>query len=384
MHFRRFCVSCGCLVGLVSIVMTLASCGSGVPAVPFLGPSLPPPPGSGGTGSQSSESSVVLSAGLSMLQVADIDTLSTEPVLSDSVIEPFDAVYELETAAGEEFSFTITARVPGNTGVLRLEVHHLAAGDDPIFTGVQSFATEGVNVSAAGLVSMNSFLLVTGDGFSQITIDGAVTRDQIFSIEVPNSSMTDEDDRSIGIRLTVGEATVINQAEQSATVTADAEFSKLVYSSDSYQFGLPTIAVSGDRYSFAAYDGDGADAYNWSQRKRVWFQYDQASDSLTGGEDQAVYSYGSSWRDQEIAALNNVLCIASINEIGTVTVDISLDRGASFSLSESFSGNADLWGARLVQIAISPAYTIGIAYWRTVGNWEDWDNIESELVFMEA
>ncbi len=317
---------------------------------------------------------VTLAAGMSELQPASSDTLTPTINLSRLSVNSLQRVYELETPAGTDFAFSVVARGLGNTGLTRVSVAHAAANGLAPNTGVESIAANGMVLEASGLNYRGDWLDATGDGFSRITFRGNISNEQVVVVSVPRAN----DVINIGVRLRIGNQSAINVIVPAIAGTPPGMTSQTIFSSDSWQFGLPAIAVSGDRYSVAAYDGDPTQS-SYTTRKRQWLQYDAQTSAVTGGNADCASPDAGFWRDQEIAAEGNVLAVVYTGN-GEVRADISLDRGATFPIQQALnSGNC--WGQRLVQAAISNNYTLGCLFWRTVGSSS---NPRSELVLIEA
>jgi hypothetical protein len=127
-------------------------------------------------------------------------------------------------------------------------------------------------------------------------------------------------------------------------------------------FGLPTIAVSGDRTSIVCYEGDRATPRN-ATRFEMRLQHEAASGLVTGGGSQESSPDSGHWRDHEIAALYNVLAL--VNSGGNLTVKLSFDRGADFGQEVVLDRAPANYRARLVNLAMAADYTLGIAWWRS-------------------
>ncbi len=317
---------------------------------------------------------VTLAAGLAELQPAAIDTLSGSVDLSRFGASAFDRVYELETGAGSDFSFNVVARGEGNFGLTRLSVGHVRSNGLALSGGIESLVAAGMTVDAPGLDNRGDMVDVNGDGFARVTIRGNISGEQVLIVQVPRLS----DVLNIGIRIGIGADSEINLRDGQTEGARPGATWQDVYSSDSVQFGLPAIAVSGDRYSLAAYDGD-PNSPSYSTRNRVWMQVDAQTGNITGGMQDSMSADSLFWRDQEIAALGNVLAVAYIGG-GTIQAEVSLDRGASFPIVQAVDP-LPAWGLRLVQIAIAQDYRLGVLYWR---NEFQGNNPRSELVLVEA
>lgn len=317
---------------------------------------------------------VTLAAGMTELQPAPNDTLSPTINLSRLGVSSLQRVYELETPANTDFAFAVVARGFGNAGLTRVSVAHAADNGITPSTGVESIAASGMVLEGQGMNYRGNWLDVSGDGFSRVTIRGNILAGQALVISAPLENGV----LNIGVRVSIGNQSPINIIVPGLAGTHPAMTSTTVFSSDCWQFGLPAIAVSGDRYSLVAYDGAGSTAA-YAPRKRQWLQYDAQLGVVTGGSADCPSYDSGFWRDQEVAALGNVLTVVYTGN-GEVRVDISLDRGATFAIQQVLNIGS-CWGQRLVQAAISDNYTLGCLFWRTVGSGS---NPRSELVLVEA
>ena len=318
-----------------------------------------PPPTNPGPGTINT-SDVTLAAGMAELQPATSDTLTGNVNLGRLNVADLERVYELETPAGTDFSFTVVARAGGNSGLTRLSVAHAKANNMTPTNGVESIAAEGMQLESVGMANRGDWLDISGDGFARVTIRGRVSTEQVLLVQVPRLNDTVD----IGVRIRIGNPSIINIANGGTSGTRPGMNSQTIYSSNSWQFGLPAIAVSGDRLSIASYDGDPAQT-GYATRRRQWLQLNSQTGVVNGGHADCGSADTGFWRDQEIAAEGNVLAVAYTGN-NQVRMDVSLDRGASFPIQQVI--NTGGWGQRLVQAAIASDYTLGCLYWRTTGS----------------
>jgi hypothetical protein len=299
-------------------------------------------------------SEVALSAGLSEITPSATDTLSGSVNLSRFGIATFTRTYELESPAATDLAFTVVARARGNSGAVSVSVAHVANDGVVPTSGAESLGDAGLNMQAPAMVYQGNFVRAEGDGFVRVHFSGRINASQVLLFRVPLDGVT----QNIGVRINIGASSVINvggviqNARPMLSVTD-------VYSSESPLFGLPAIAVSGDRYTIVAYDGNSNFA-----RRRQWLQVAAATGSVTGGDGDCSALDTGYWRDQEIAALGNVIAIVYTGD-GQVRADVSLDRGGSFPIQSVLDSGLG-WSWRLVQAAISGDYKIGCLFWRTV------------------
>jgi len=266
------------------------------------------------------------------------------------------ATYELTTPADAPFAFDLISRAEGNAGAVRLSI------SQPALDSPESIARAGVVVHASGASRRDAWLDAHGDGFVRVTLSGAITADQLFDIEVETGGEVIR----AQLRLRLGPASGINLESPSRGTYGGILGEQTIYSSNSWRFGLPTAARSGDRTSIVVYEGDQVDPYRF-ERYEMRLQHDAATGAVTGGGEPEFSPDLGHWRDHEIAALFNVLALVRSGEDG-VTLKLSFDRGATFAQTRAFTGPG-----RLVQIDMALDYTVAIAFWR-----------ESELVLVEG
>lgn len=287
-------------------------------------------------------------------------------------------VYRLETPIDRDFRFSLVASRAGNAGETTVNIAHKNADQEVPTGGIETMLVEGVRVESPGAASDGTWMRTSGDGFARVNITGRIERPQTLIVEVPQPDGSMD---VVAVEIEVGDESEINVDEP---VVGDGvvESEATIFSSDSWQFGLPAIGVSGDRYSVATYDGENFNGFGFvaNERYRRWIQYNATTDEVTGGLGNSSWD-GGFWRDQEVAALGNVLAVVYTGS-GAVRADVSLDRGASFPISQELDQTS--WGQRLVNVAIGPDYTLGMIYWRTQDTSNDWRNIRNELVLVEA
>ncbi len=323
---------------------------------------------------------VALAAGMSEIEPETQDTITSQVSsarLASLGITGFDQVYKLTTPLQSGFSFSAVGTSFGNIGRTELQIAHIEAGGQVPTFGAESIAVEGVMLDGPGLVYEGEWIRIIGDGFARLDLRGEIEQEQVFAIRAPNQN---GGFFTIGVRMQLAAFPSAINLEPIA-VEDEILTETCIYSSDSWHFGLPAIAVSGDRYSVVTYDGN-PDNPNSYDRKRRWLQYEPATGDVSGGEATSASFDTGFWRDQEIASRGNVLGIVYTGD-GVVRLDLSLDRGASFPIlhyvdeSNGFSS----WGERLVQVEIASDYTLGILYWAQRG---DFTQPKSQLLLVEA
>ncbi len=284
-------------LALALFVATFTGCSDGS----SLGGSVTPPP----VGAQTRQVQTAVAAGMKSLNPDATDTISEQVNLTQLNVGEIDRAYTLTTPADQDFSFSVVASRLGNAGETRVTLAHAKDGTAIPVTGPESLTAAGLRIDAPGISTIGSKVDIAGDGFARVNISGRITDDQILVIEVPQP---EGDPEVIGIKIEVGPPSEINPDPSPVDGEAESDVDTVIYSSDSWQFGLPAIGVSGDRYTVVTYDGDRDDPNNYDRFRR-WLQYDTATELVSGGTAESVSNDYGFWRDQEIAGLGNVIAI---------------------------------------------------------------------------
>ena len=269
-----------------------------------------------------------------------------------------DATYDLTTPAGEPFQFEAVSRRPGNAGEVVVSVAHGSDDGNTPVGGPQSIAGVGIVPSGSGAVNAAPWMEARGDGFGRIGLRGAVTRPQVLVVRTQAGSRRS----TVLVRVSIGAPSAINLAARNGTDYPGVLDARTLYSSNSWMFGLPTAAVTGDRTTVVAYEGDRADPSLY-RRYEMRLQVDGGG-VVTGGASEEASEDSGNWRDHEVAALYNVLALV---HSGTETVDlrISFDRGATFAQEKILDRAAGGWSPRLAQLAMAADYTLAAVFWKT-------------------
>lgn len=282
-----------------------------------------------------------------------------------------DALYDLTSPAGEPFAVNLLARGQNNTGAVRVSLAHVTDGGSVPAVGVRSISDAGILPSGAGVLDRAPWLDARGDGFSRLTLRGSITRDQelLVQAETPRGL------ENALVRIRIGARSRINVETQGPINAPFVIDQRTIYSSDSWMFGLPTCAVSGDRTSVVVYEGNDGD--EWSgQRYEMRIQVDDAGNVTGGASDETSDDHGS-WRDHELAGLFNVLAVAHSGD-QDVKVRLSFDRGATFPQEETLASGQPQHRQRLIQTAMAADYTLAVVFWRAR------NDAISELVLIEG
>lgn len=264
-----------------------------------------------------------------------------------------EANYRLTTPADTPFAFDLVSWSAGGGGIAAVAVVHLADGD-------RVPAGDGTSLAAAGIVPNGRALRVgngrveaRGDGFVRLSLQGRIERDQLLAVTSDTGAIT-------LVELRLGDRSPINRQPRDGQPQPDVVARHTIYSSDSMSFGLPTIAVSGDRTSIVCYEGDRQAAFG-DRRYEMRLQHDAATGAVTGGGSVETSADTGYWRDHEVAALHNVLAVVRAEADG-VRVRLSFDRGATFAQVVELPVGAVQ--ARLVQTAIAADYALAVVCWR--------------------
>ena len=328
------------LSAAVCLAVLFAGCGGG---------------GGGGGGGPTGDAALLLAAGPNALDTSP-DSFTGTLDLAGLDVGSIDAVYDFTTPAGEPFVFDVLSRGDANTGTVRISVAH--AADDGIRPagGPETMARAGVVASASGTTRRAAWLDAQGDGFARVTMRGEIERDQVFVVEAE----TEVGKTTAAVRVRIGPESEINTAARPESDYPGVKDEATLYSSNSWTFGLPTIAVSGDRTSVVCYEGDIADARLWD---RYEFRLQHGPDGVHGGGSISTGPDTGHWRDHEIAALYNVLAVVR-SGTENVSVKLSFDRGATFAQEEVLASGTPGYFARLVQIAMAEDYTTAVLFWQ--------------------
>jgi len=287
------------------------------------------------------------------------DTTVIEPT---ATVEPHDGLgrlgvtevqntYRVTTPAGEPFSFDVVGWQPGTAGEAKLAVAHVRDGET-FPTDASSLAAAGIVVTGRGLVTRTPWFESNGDGLVRMNVHGRISADQTIAVETGDGS-------TIVLDIDVGPRSVINRPSAENPDDDGVVSRQTIYSSDSPLFGLPTVAVSGDRTSIVCYEGDRG--VEQQQRYEMRLQHDAVTQAVTGGGSVSMSADTGFWRDHEIAALHNVLAVVRSESDG-VKVRLSYDRGATFA--QDVTLGAEIAQSRLVQVAMAADYSLAIAFWK--------------------
>ncbi len=266
-----------------------------------------------------------------------------------------EAHYRLTTPAGEPFSFELVSWTPRAAGGTAVSVAHVSDGGHAPSGGVESLAAAGIVPLGTGLQTGSGWLAANGDGFVRLTLTGKIDRDQVLAVNAWTSGIT-------LVEVAIGPRSAINQLATQVPTHPGVVSRETIYSSDAWGFGLPTIAVSGDRTSIVAYEGNRVHGMS-PDRYEMRMQHDRITGAVTGGGAVETAADTGHWRDHEVAALYNVLCVAR-SEYDGVRVRFSFDRGATFA--QEVELDAGLGPSRLVQVAMAADYTLAVAHWCSV------------------
>ncbi len=315
---------------------------------------------------------LVLAAGLDSVDPATAADWTAEVDLDRLGWSEFDTAFDLTTPSGEPFAFELISRAEANQGIVRLSIAHARDGAATPGIGPESLAEAGIVPSASGTTSNGEWLDAHGDGFARFTVRGNIERDHIIAVEADDG---DGRTRAL-VRVRIGPSSEINAAAGSGGDYPDVVEEATLYSSDSFSFGLPTIAVSGDRTSIVCYEGDRADPRTYA-RFEMRMQVDHESGEVTGGGSAEISPDSGHWRDHEIAGLYNVLALVGSGGDRT-HLKLSFDRGATFTQAEEFGPATRGFRPRLATLAMAADYSLAVLYWRS--------NVDgtSDLVLVEG
>ncbi len=265
-----------------------------------------------------------------------------------------EAHYELTTPANTPFAFELVSWRSDASGFATVTATHVSDGGvEPAANGL-SLAMAGMLPLGQGLWSQGRQTAVWGDGLARLSIRGSIEQNQILAVSEGGTGV-------VVVEINIGQASAINRMPSTEPEVTSVVSRDTIYSSPSWQFGLPAVAVSGDRTSIVCYEGSRV-AGNSDRRYELRLQHDRTTGAVTGGGTEAVSADSGQWRDHEIVALYNVLGVVR-SEVDGVHVRLSFDRGATFA--QEVHVLPGLTQARLVQAAMAADYSLAIAAWRT-------------------
>jgi len=280
--------------------------------------------------------------------VLDLTTLTADRV---------ENYYRLTTPAGEALRFELVAWSAAGAGTSMITVQHVRDGATEIHDDPVSLARAGLMPTAPNLINDGRRVQATGDGMVRVVVQGRITQDQVLVVQSDTSG-------AVVVEIAIGAASEINRDPGTEPDVPGVIARDVVYSSDSWAFGIPTVATSGDRTSIVCYEGDRLNPVGLG-RYELRLQHTAATGTVTGGGTANSASDQGVWRDHEIVALHNVLGVVR-SEASGVRVRLSFDRGASFGqdvqVLEGFSQS------RLVQAAMAADYSLAIGVWRAAAN----------------
>jgi hypothetical protein len=315
--------------------------------------------GGGGGGDPIQAAPLVVAAGMLPIDPAPVDNVSRIVDLGRLELTGVTQVYEMTTPEGEPFSFDLLTRGEGNEGQVRVSLAH--AADDGVAPagGPETLGFAGIVPTANGASGHEEWFDAFGDGFARITVSGAIETDQVLAIECE----TPDGDVTALIRVRIGPESPINVAPRGSTDYAGVLDLDTIYSSNSYQFGMPVCAISGDRTTIVTYEGDGSDPYRYD-RYELRLQHDRTTDLVTGGASQESNPDYGNWRDHEVAALFNVLALVHCGS-SEVTLRLSFDRGATLGQTATLARAGPDGATHLAAIEMAADYTLAVAFWQS-------------------
>ncbi|MCC7061537.1 MAG: hypothetical protein IT456_01960 [Planctomycetes bacterium] len=276
------------------------------------------------------------------------------------------AIYRVTTPANTPFAFDLVAWDAAANGFATVSIAHASDGGAVPTGGPESLAAAGLIPSGPGLFGDGPWMAASGVQTARLTLQGSIERSQAIAVQTPGGD-------AILVAVEIGPRSVINQVEPVLPDHPSITSRETIYSSDAWNFGMPTVAVSGDRTSVVAYEGDRTNAMSY-ERYEMRMQHDRATQSVTGGGSQETSADAGTWRDHEIAALYNVLAVVhSGDEVAELR--LSFDRGATFAQTAELAHG--IGQTRLVQVGMALDYSLAVVFWQET-------NVGLELVLIEG
>ncbi len=264
-----------------------------------------------------------------------------------------DEYYRLTTPANTPLRIDVATWTPGARGAAVVALDHVRDGDAATGGDARSLTRAGLLATGNGMATDGQRIAASGDGFARLSVSGRIARSQRLVVrgEGPGVTLVD---------VAIGPASEINRPPNVEPEVPGVVSRTTLYSSDSWQFGLPAIAVSGDRSSIVCYEGDLANQ-NSARRYELRLQHDRQTGAVTGGGTIETSADSGQWRDHEIVALYNVLGVVR-SEADGVRVRLSFDRGATFGQDVQVLPTSER--TRLVQAAMAGDYSLAVTAWR--------------------
>lgn len=265
-----------------------------------------------------------------------------------------EAHYRLTTPADAPLQFELVSWRTDIAGIAEIAINHVKDGQNEVVGDHLSLARVGLIPLGQGLSSDGEWTRASGSGFVRLTIQGRITANQVLAVHTEGTGVA-------VVEIAIGAASPINRVPGTEPELPSVIARDTILSSDSWQFGTPTVAVSGDRTSVVCYQGDLASPTS-PQRYEQRLQHDVTTGAVTGGASLLSAGDYAYWRDHEIVALYNVLGVVRSEPDG-VRVRLSFDRGATFA--QEVAVLPGFSQSRLVQAAMAADYSLAIAAWRT-------------------
>ena len=283
----------------------------------------------------------------------------------------FDRYYRLTTPANEPFAFELVSWAPPGADVAMITADHVRTGDREPPADGSCWWTAGMLVTAQGLTAAGTTASAYGTDLARLQFQGVITEPQLFTVYTEPTA----GGSGAIVEIAIGARSEINRPPSTTPDVPSVVARDTVYSSPSWRFGLPAVAVSGDRTTVVCYEGQRGPG-NGTLRYELRLQHDRATGAVTGGGTALASGDTGMWRDHEIVALYNVLGVVRAEADG-VRVRLSFDRGATFAQDVIVMPGASL--TRLVQASIAPDYSIAVAAWRPTA-----DGLGSEFVLVDG
>jgi len=304
---------------------------------------------------------LILSAGMVPLEPEPVDSVSRTVDLRRLGITQVERVFDLTTPPGEQFTIQAFTRTESNTGAVTLCLAHCSDGGFVPAGGPESLGSAGVVPFADGAYPDGPWLEVEGDGYARLTVRGEIDEEQVLAICAESAA-----GKTVAlVRLRLGGPSIINGAGSGATLEDDYAgvlATATLYSSDSWQMGLPVVAADGDATHVVVYDGSHDDPFDW-RAFEVRLRHDAATNAVVAGGTTPLDDANGGWRDHAVAARGGVVAIARA-DWGGVTLRLSFDRGATFAQTREFPLGPKEFAARLVQLAIGADGRLAMLYWK--------------------
>ncbi len=130
------------------------------------------------------ETAPLVAAGSNALDPTGSPGLAAQVDLARLRVETVETFYELTTPPATPFAFDVLFRGRGNAGRVCVSVAHALVGGATPPGASETLADAGLLVNGPGTSNRGVWLEATGDGFSRMSVRGAIDEEQVLALQV--------------------------------------------------------------------------------------------------------------------------------------------------------------------------------------------------------